>query len=98
MRSRKTSPCFFFDDFTFFRIVLNFSLVYDNISRQNFWKNFIHFNNVCNTIFTEKFIFYVNEFVLAKSNSFWLKELSPQFSEPPPENIIYQLERSTLTH
>ena len=34
---------------------------------------------------------YVNEFVLTKSNSFWLKELSTQFSEPSTKDISHQL-------
>ena len=51
------------------------------------WKDVIHLNNVGNNILARIFISFVNEFVLTKSNSFWLKELSAQCSEPSTKNI-----------
>ena len=53
-----------------FGIVLKFGLVYDNIYREFFWKDCIHLKNVGNNILAGNFISYVNEFVLATSNSF----------------------------
>ena len=57
-----------------------------NISRQNLWKDGIHLN--VGNILAENFISCVNKFVLNKSHSFWLKELSAQRSDPSAKDII----------
>ena len=47
-------------------------------------------------ILAENFISYVNEFVLTKSNSFWLTELSAKCSESSTKDTIHPLREAML--
>ena len=66
-------------------------LTNDNISWQNLWKDNIHLIKVGNYILAGNFISYMNEFVLTKSNSLWLRELPAQCGDSSIKDIIHQL-------
>ena len=71
-------------------------LTNDNISWQNLWKDNIHLINVGNYILAGNFISYMNEFVLTKSNSLWLRELPTQCRDSSTKDIIHQLRETNV--